>query len=308
MSSNLQKILRRCLKKKRGISPIIAEILLIGLTLLAGAITFTTVFVVMTTKEPIVVRVDSFSDFRLTGYSNSTKYNSFSFVLDNQGKRAVGVRAQDFKMWINGILNDSWSISRDYELGAFQSYSISVTTNNQSSWLAFNSSIKIQLTAYGLETSYDQADKQVIISSTTINSNLISTGPIQLKNSLESNGVRNYAYLQASNLANNTMNITVQNYGHLNTSYSLDFIVSSPNINLTLNYFGSTANLSTQIDGYLPAASGDSPFNSTLLIINASFVNKTSVVNTSNLKNNYFIIAWLKIDQSIQDTLLISCY
>ena len=91
--------MKKHLKLKRGISPIIAEILLIGLTMLAGAITFGTVMVVYNSKQPIEVRIDSFSDFKLNNYSNSTKYNSFSFVLDKQGHRAVGVRAQDFQLY-----------------------------------------------------------------------------------------------------------------------------------------------------------------------------------------------------------------
>ena len=268
--------------------------MLIALTMLAGAITFVTVITVMTSKEPIVVSIDSFADFKLTGFTNSTKYNSFSFVLDNQGKRAIGVRAQDFQLWINGTLNNTWIISRDYELGSLQSYSITATStsNNESDWISFNTPIKILLIVYGLENSYNQADKSDISATTTIDSSKISVGPLQLNNSI-SLGTNNSINL----LAPGSMNISVLNYGHLNTSYTLDFIVTSVDSNFSTHYLGSSTNLSTQITGYITSAAsiGNSPSISIPIILNAYS------------SSNYTIIVWLKIGSTIQDTLYIFC-
>ena len=295
---------KKHLKLKRGISPIIAEILLIGLTMLAGAITFGTVLVVYNSKQPIEVSIDSFSDFKLNSYSNSTKYNCFSFVLDNQGQRAVGVRAQDFQLYnaTSGKIIPNWSIPRDYELSSLQSYYITVTTQdtNQSNWLSFQGSIRISLIAYGLESSYDTADKSTITSTTTIETSMVSAGPLQLTSNRSIPGISNYAQIQSSKSSNNTIEIFVQNYGHINTSYTLDFIASNTSLGMKIKYLGQTNYLYSEIDANISPAIGNTYTTSTPLIL--------TVTSPSGPNNNYFITVWLKIDSNIQDTMIISCF
>ena len=303
MIKKINTFQKKILRAKRGLSPIVAEILLIGLTMLAGALTFGTVIVVLTSKEPIVVNIDNFSDFKLEGYSNSTKYNTFSFVIDNQGKRAIGVRAQDFQLF-NASSNKeipNWNMSRNCELSSLQSYYITVTTadTNQSNWISFQSSIKVQIIAYGLEDSYDNADKAVFSSGITVSDELVSVGPLELISNRTVLGNENYATLNSSLSFNNSLEINVQNFGNLNTSYSLDFIVSSRNISMTLHYLGSSTNLSSVLYESLPPAQGDNPSSSQTIVLTAS----TPVSST----NNYFIIVWLKVNSAIQDTLVISC-
>ena len=218
-------------------------------------------------------------------------------------QRAVGVRAQDFQLF-NASSNKAipnWNMSRDYELGSLQSYYISVTTTdtNQSNWISFQSTIKVQLIAYGLEDSYNVADKAVLSSSITVNDKLVSVGPLQLNSSRNVQGNENYATLNSSLSVNNSLEINVQNFGNLNASYSLDFIVSNRNISMSLHYIGSSTNLSSVIYESLPPAQGDNPSSSKSIVLTAS----TPVSST----NDYFIIVWLKVNSVIQDTLVISC-
>ena len=273
--------------------------------MLAGVITFSTVYIAFNAKEPIVVNIDSFSDFKLTNSTNSTKYNSFSFVLDNQGKRAVGVRASDFVATSPGMNLTSWKMSRDYELSSLQSYYITVNTksNNQSDWLSFNTSVTIHLIAFGLEDSYDVIDKADISSSITINSEIVSNGPIRLDSPqiISRNG--SYVPLSLTNNSNNTLEIDVQNYGNVPVNYSLEFIVSNMSLSITTNYKGSLDNLTSIIPGYLPSASENVPSSS------ASYSNTVvlTVTGTPSGTTDYYVIIWLKIESTIQDTLIVVC-
>ena len=316
LKTNFTKIhLKKKVRKfRRGISPIVAEMLLIGLTMLAGAITFGTVIVILNTKEPIVVSVDSFSDFKLVNSSSSTKYNSFSFVLDNQGKRDAGVKASDFRLYnVTGGSNTlllNWTMSRDYDLSSLQSYYVTITSNSSSvkDWLSFGSTIKVQLVAYGLDQSYSTADKATVTSSITIGSNLVSSGPLRILTNQSQSGSSNYAVLDSTNSNNNTLEIVVQNYGHLDVNYTLDFMVSNRNVSITNTYVNSLGvNLSSTIGGSLPAAIGNNPSSSA----NLNGTNETiifSVTSTKSVSTDlYYVIVWLKIESTVQDTLVIVC-
>lgn len=299
---------RKIRKNIRGISPIIAEILLIGLTILAGAITFGTVIVAMTSKPPLVVSIDSFSDFTLTNSTNSTRYNSFSFVLDNQGKRDVGVNAADFKLFNttdgSSSLLQNWTLSQNYQLNSLQSYFITATSisNNESTWLTFNSTIKVELTAYALDQAYNVADRSVVQASTSIDANLISAGPLTIETNNTLSSSINYVALNAMDPANNSLQINVFNYGHLPVNYTLDFIISNSSVSITNEYVTSNVNLGSTVNGYLPAADGNKPSSTSSIT-----PNQTIISSVFSPTYGHFIIIWLKIGTSIQDTLIISC-
>lgn len=304
--------IRKIKRNSRGISPIIAEILLIGLTMLAGAVTFGAVIYVLDSKEPIVVSIDSFSNFKLTNSTSSTRYNSFSFVLDNQGKRDAGVKASDFKLFNITATGDiplsNWTMSRDYQLNSLQSYYVTVvsTSTNTSNWLSFNSTIKVQLIAYGLDQSYSVADKITVQAITTISSNMITNGPMMLQTNYTGTNSANYAALDSTNPSNNTLKIDVLNYGNLPVNYTLDFIVSSRNVTIKNTYSGQTTNLGSTINGYLPAANGNNPSSTASQNSNGTIIfTVTSTKFTSSF--TYYVMIWLKIDTNIQDTLIISC-
>ena len=302
--------LRRIKRSSRGLSPIIAEILLIGLTMLAGAVTFGTVIVVLNAKEPILVSIDSFSDFKLVNSTSSTRYNSFSFVLDNGGKRAVGFLHTDFELYNNtgGTKNplSNWSIARDYELSALQSYYITISSNSTQpeDWLSFNSSITLQITVYGLDQSYSKADKSTISNSVTIGSSYVSSGPLVLKNNQTTN---NFAELNATVSTYNSIKIDVENYGNIAVKYTLDFIVSNRSLLITTHYINSPTNLTSTIDGSLPSASGSNPATSANLNLNSTIVLTVSSSLGTAPSTEFYVIIWLKIESTIQDTLVIVC-
>ncbi len=310
---NKFKIYKRKIKRNcRGISPIVAEMLLIGLTMLAGVITFGTVMVVLNSKEPIVVSIDSFSGFKLTDSTNSTRYNTFSFVLDNQGKRDAGVKASDFKLYNvtakGDILLANWTMSHNYQLNSLQSYYVTIvsTSTNTSNWLSFDSTIKIQLVAYGLDQPYSSADKVTEQATTTISSSMVAIGPMMLKTNYTGTDNANYAALDSTNPNNNSLRIDILNYGNLPVNYTLDFIVSSINVTIKNTYSKSTTNLGSMINGYLPAANGNNP-SSTADPGSQGTIIFTVTSTKFAPADLYYVIVWLKIDTNIQDSLMISC-
>ena len=201
-------------------------------------------------------------------------------------------------------------MSRDYDLSSLQSYYVTITSNSSSvkDWLSFGSTIKVQLVAYGLDQSYSTADKATVTSSITIGSNLVSSGPLRILTNQSQSGSSNYAVLDSTNSNNNTLEIVVQNYGHLDVNYTLDFMVSNRNVSITNTYVNSLGvNLSSTIGGSLPAAIGNNPSSSA----NLNGTNETiifSVTSTKSVSTDlYYVIVWLKIESTVQDTLVIVC-
>ncbi len=281
--------------------------------MLAGAITFSTVVVILNSKEPIVVSIDSFSDFKLTGSNNSTRYNSFSFVLNNQGKRDIGLRSSDVEIY-NGTISSAnllsnWTIGRDYLLSSLQSYYITVTStsNSPTDWLQFNSTITLKLTVYATDQSYNKADKLTISAPVTIGSSYVSSGPLKLLDNQTISGSNNYAALDSTSKTNNSLEIVVLNYGNLPVNYTLDFIVSNSSLAITTKYIGTNTNLTSTIDGYLPAANGLNPSSSAGITPNKTIVLTVTALSPPSANSNYYVIVWLKIESTIEDTLMIVC-
>lgn len=298
----VKRLLKKVKKSKRGVSPIIAEILLIGLTMLAGAITFTTVYVAYNSKPPISVTIDSYSDFKLVNSNNSTKYNSFSFVLDNQGKREVELKQNDFKLF--NVLNNpllNWTISRDFELAPLQSYSITVisTSNKDSDWLTFNSTINVQLTVSAL----DNGEKATISSSFTIDSSVVSQGPLKISIPAKYLNKTKSGSFAILNSTVNNLTVDVLNFGHLPVNYTLEFIDSNLNLTISTQYLNNSF-LPNIIYGHLPAASGNSNSSSANL---SETVRLTVGLKPLSPSGNYLVMILLKIDTNIQDSLIVAC-
>ena len=101
----------------------------------------------------------------------------------------------------------------------------------------------------------------------------------------------------------------VQNYGHLAVNYTLDFMVSNRNVSITNTYVNLPGvNLSSTINGNLPAAIGNIPSSSA---DSPGSKNETIIFRVTSTKavstDLYYVIVWLKIESTVQDTLVIVC-
>jgi hypothetical protein len=199
-------------------------------------------------------------------------------------------------------------MSRDYELASLQSISVTISSNSilEVDWLTFNSSIKIELLIFGLDEEYSTAQKVATSTTVNINSNMVAKGPIRIIHNQTTTNNFNYASLEPANPNNNSIEIVAQNFGNTNVSYSLEFIVSNNSIGITNKYINTLTNLSSVIYGSLEAANGNLPSSSAEKTTNETIVLTVFLVPPA-ISNEYYVIIWLKLDSTIQDTLIIVC-
>ena len=250
---------------------------------------------------------------KITSFFSKLITNSFSFVLNNNGKRAVGFLNTDFKLYnstggTKNLLPD-WSISRDYELNSLQSYYITISSNSNlpTDWLSFNSSITLEVTVYALDQTYSKADKLTITDSVTIGQSYVSSGPLMLKDNQTLSGSTDYAALNPLDPNDNSLEIVVENYGNIAVQYTLDFIVSNQSLSIVTHYINNPTNLTSTINGYLPAANGLNPSTSAETPTNSTVVLTVSSSLGAAPNTEFYIIIWLKIESTVQDTLIVVC-
>ncbi|MFX0181708.1 MAG: archaellin/type IV pilin N-terminal domain-containing protein [Candidatus Hodarchaeota archaeon] len=100
--------------KRRGVTPVIATVLLIGLVVIAGIGVALVMFGTINTPDPISVEIVSISDFKTT--DNDILIDSFSVTLHNEERTNVRIQADAFVL-LNGTDEDDdivgWSMNLD---------------------------------------------------------------------------------------------------------------------------------------------------------------------------------------------------
>lgn len=299
----LKKLLK--LKKLRGLSPVIAQMLLIGLVITASAITFATVIIAVTTKDPISITIREANDFRLIDTDlNSTKFNSFTILVENSGTRHIGILNSSISVLdsSNNLLS-SWVMESNQEIQAKLSKLIHLRTANEAEWLSLSDSITIQAPIFALDAAFEVADKLTVSKSVFITKELTLPGPLQFETNRTS--IDNNIAINISDLNNNSLELSVKNYGALDINYTIEFVVSNRSLDLSVTYVGSTVLLGNNIQGSLPGTEDEDPTSSpqeeTLVI---TITNKIAI---NPGEDEFYIIVWLKVKSKIFDTLFIIC-
>ena len=83
------KIIKKIYRKSRGISPVIATILLIGLTVIAGVAVALVMFGIVNTPDPLKVEVIGISNFKTT--DSDIFIDQFSVTLENKERTNVQI-------------------------------------------------------------------------------------------------------------------------------------------------------------------------------------------------------------------------
>ncbi|MHA2253221.1 MAG: archaellin/type IV pilin N-terminal domain-containing protein [Candidatus Kariarchaeaceae archaeon] len=114
------RILNRIRRKLRGVSPVIATILLIGLTVVAGIAVAVMLFSSVNAPDPLKVIVLSFSDFETT--DDDILIDQFSVTIQNDERTNIRIEQDSFTL---KTVNQSdqnqtneipeWSVDLDYD-------------------------------------------------------------------------------------------------------------------------------------------------------------------------------------------------
>lgn len=102
----------KCLwrKKSRGVSPVIATVLLIGLVVVAGVGVAIVVFGTVNAPDPIGIKFLSIDNFETT--DNNINIDRFSVLLKNSERTAVRIRSDGFELELmNGNPLPGWSMN-----------------------------------------------------------------------------------------------------------------------------------------------------------------------------------------------------
>ncbi|MHA1970180.1 MAG: archaellin/type IV pilin N-terminal domain-containing protein, partial [Candidatus Hodarchaeales archaeon] len=112
----IQNIIKR---KTRGVSPVIATILLIGLTVVAGIAVAVMLFGAVNTPDPIKVVVLSISEFKTT--DDDILIDQFSITIQNDERTIVRIESDSFVVKNVTDQNQNqteltdWSVDLDYD-------------------------------------------------------------------------------------------------------------------------------------------------------------------------------------------------
>ncbi|NHJ02048.1 MAG: hypothetical protein EAX86_07865 [Candidatus Heimdallarchaeota archaeon] len=95
------RTIRKFSKKTRGISPVIATVLLIGLAVVAGIAVALVVFGTLNTPTPLRIEIISISDFKTT--DDDTLIDQFSVTLHNTERTNGLILTDSFKLFFQNL-------------------------------------------------------------------------------------------------------------------------------------------------------------------------------------------------------------
>lgn len=147
------KIIKKIYRKSRGISPVIATILLIGLTVIAGIAVALVMFGIVNTPDPLKVEVVGISNFETT--DSDFLIDQFSVTLENKERTNVQIEPNAFLLsFINQTEITGWSLDTGEDtilLPALNSETFTLkcdSTSDQNELTPNNDSIFIDVTIF----------------------------------------------------------------------------------------------------------------------------------------------------------------
>lgn len=110
----MMRIQNRFRRKTRGVSPVIATVLLIGLTVVAGVAVAVMLFGAVNAPDPIKVVVLSISDFETT--DDDTLIDQFSVTIQNDERTNIRIDSKSFNLTTSDQIEiPGWSVDLDYD-------------------------------------------------------------------------------------------------------------------------------------------------------------------------------------------------
>jgi len=205
--------------KRRGVTPVIATVLLIGLVVIAGIGVALVMFGTINTPDPIGVEIVSISDFKTT--DDDILVDSFSVTLHNEERTNVRIQANAFALLNGTDVNDSiigWSMSLDQNeiiLPAMAIQTIPLSCDPTDDQLSPNNdTIYVEVTVFPEGSTRNER---------TFRSNLLiigdTTGPVDLTLQVSP------TILKSGGL---NLSFNVENLGSTDRNFFLEFSTDSP--------------------------------------------------------------------------------
>ena len=223
--------------KSRGVSPVIATVLLIGLVVVAGIGVAIVMFGTITAPIPLKVEIVSISDFKTT--DDDIYIDQFEVTIQNVERSNVRIFSDSFTLsWFNLTPIEGWALNLDINeiiLPALtiQTFPLSCDPeNNPAELTPENDTIYLEVTIYPETTDNPRSAKRFQSDILKIGD---TYGPITISPPID-------PMLPAEGL---NIPITIQNYGSLDLELRLEFTTDSSskiffelnNINTSNYYF-----------------------------------------------------------------------
>lgn len=227
------KITRVFQKSSRGVTPVIATVLLIGLVVVAGIGIAILMFGTIATPDPIKVEILSISDFKTTELTDKDfLVDRFSVTLQNTERTSVRIESNAFDITDrNDNPKSGWLMSVDLDEIVLPALSIQIIPlacdpdDDSSELVPLNDTIYIEVTVYPKESTNPRSAK-------TFRSNLLIVGNTYGPIFLDSQTSGSILGDEGLNLSFN-----VENYGSTKLDVYLEF-TSSPSNQIFFNING----------------------------------------------------------------------
>ncbi len=253
------KLIENIYRKSRGISPVIATVLLIGLTVVAGVAVAIVMFGVVNTSDPLKVEIQSISDFKTT--DNDILIDQFSVTLENRERSNVRIEADAFLLtFSNRTEIPEWSLDLDFDsviLSALTIETFTLACNpiyDHAELVPHNDSIYIEVTVFPEENTNPRNAK-------TFRSDILwmgdTVGPVYLISQLSATNFDINGYNFSFSVTNNgstTLDLLLE--FSTDSKESLYFVINGNN--QTKHYFSlagySTTNFLSDTFTLMPTA------------------------------------------------------
>ena len=135
----LSKISRLCKCRKRAVSPVVATVLLIAITVAAAAMVYLVVMPMISgSPEPVVQNVDSWQDTNANGLCDEVTVN-----VRNMGTADMTVKSADLLK--NDVKVDSWSLEEERSVDSASRAYITLNTDTEADELTAGDSVKVRV-------------------------------------------------------------------------------------------------------------------------------------------------------------------
>ncbi|MHA1976289.1 MAG: archaellin/type IV pilin N-terminal domain-containing protein [Candidatus Hodarchaeales archaeon] len=205
-------------RTKRGISPVIATVLLIGLVVVAGLGVALVMFGTINSSDPLGVEVVAISSFETT--DSDTRVDRFDITLENTKRTNVEISADAFSLfYFNGTPIQGWVMDQSkIVLTGYAIETIPLTCDNtidQNEFVPGNDTIYIDITIYPQGETSSKSAK-------TFRSDVFAIG--------DTYGPLSLVSLNPSPIFSQiglTMNFSVTNNGSMEINLQLEFSTAS---------------------------------------------------------------------------------
>ena len=270
---------KKVFHRHRSITPVVAMILLVGITIIAGAVIFLTVIVGLNAQDPIqfTVSVGNFQTTKTSTLNYDTKIDTLTVTIYNNGKRPIEIDAGQVYLNTSNPFTPStrvsggWTSTSTLILYSGDSANVVISTTYSNAQLTPGSTYIAVVGALPFNPSQASTSITVVNPHYTIEASLpFAVGPTTTPTNgpLVMTTIPQNITINTNSQNNFTVNLNVTNYGMVSQTFSLNLFWNTSSLNVL---DPSTGILTTTISG------------TTSALLNITVIGKTTAFTPSNL-------------------------